>query len=108
MPSNFFPDLLPCCEPGSRGPGSPSRPVLSPSTFLVANSSVQAFVIYCFFVLLLVYLGGERSLLILLHGRPPKEPVFPVNLVKREIDVSDPYTFLFLKRGILRMLFPRC
>ncbi|KAJ3496542.1 hypothetical protein NLJ89_g10472 [Agrocybe chaxingu] len=62
----------------------------------------EAFVIYCFFVLLLSYLGGERSLLILLHGRPPKEPVFPLNLFKREIDVSDPYTFLFLKRGILQ------
>ncbi|KAJ3712762.1 DUF300 domain-containing protein [Lentinula guzmanii] len=61
----------------------------------------EAFVIYCFFVLLLSYLGGERSLLILLHGRPPKDPPFPVNLFRREIDVSDPYTFLFLKRGIL-------
>ena len=61
--------------------------------------------IYCFFVLLLSYLGGERSLLILLHGRPPKEPVFPINIFKREIDVSDPYTFLFLKRGILRECF---
>ncbi|KAF4621605.1 hypothetical protein D9613_012574 [Agrocybe pediades] len=62
----------------------------------------EAFVIYCFFVLLLTYLGGERSLLILLQGRPPKDPVFPLNLFKREIDVSDPYTFLFLKRGILQ------
>ncbi|KAF8876937.1 organic solute transporter Ostalpha-domain-containing protein [Infundibulicybe gibba] len=62
----------------------------------------EAFVIYCFFVLLLSYLGGERSLLILLHGRPPKAPVFPVSIFKREIDVSDPYTFLFLKRGILQ------
>ncbi|EAU86552.2 DUF300 domain-containing protein [Coprinopsis cinerea okayama7 len=62
----------------------------------------EAFVIYCFFELLLSYLGGERSLLIMLHGRPPKEPVFPMNLFKREIDVSDPYTFLFLKRGILQ------
>ncbi|KAF8184782.1 DUF300 domain-containing protein [Pholiota molesta] len=62
----------------------------------------EAFVIYCFFLLLLSYLGGERSLLILLHGRPPKEPPFPVSLFKREIDVSDPYTFLFLKRGILQ------
>lgn len=43
-------------------------------------------------------------MLILLHGRPPKQPVFPVSLFKREIDVSDPYTFLFLKRGILRGL----
>ncbi|KAF8066552.1 DUF300 domain-containing protein [Lyophyllum atratum] len=62
----------------------------------------EAFVIYCFFSLLLSYLGGERSLLILLHGRPPKPPIFPVSLFKREIDVSDPYTFLFLKRGILQ------
>ncbi|KNZ80394.1 Transmembrane protein 184 like protein [Termitomyces sp. J132] len=62
----------------------------------------EAFVIYCFFVLLLSYLGGERSLLILLHGRSPKTPVFPANLFSREIDVSDPHTFLFLKRGILQ------
>ncbi|THV00285.1 DUF300-domain-containing protein [Dendrothele bispora CBS 962.96] len=62
----------------------------------------EAFVIYCFFALLLSYLGGERSLLILLHGRPPKTPPFPVNIFKRELDVSDPYTFLFLKRGILQ------
>ncbi|KIY50468.1 DUF300-domain-containing protein, partial [Fistulina hepatica ATCC 64428] len=62
----------------------------------------EAFVIYCFFVLLLEYLGGERSLLIALHGRPPQELVFPLSLFKREIDVSDPYTFLFLKRGIMQ------
>ena len=33
--------------------------------------------------------------------------MFPVNLFNREIDVrvSDPYTFLFLKRGILREFF---
>ncbi|KAK0461624.1 organic solute transporter Ostalpha-domain-containing protein [Desarmillaria tabescens] len=62
----------------------------------------EAFVIYCFFQLLLSYLGGERSLLILLHGRPPKAPPFPINLFKQELDVSDPYTFLFLKRGILQ------
>ncbi|KAF5372342.1 hypothetical protein D9615_009300 [Tricholomella constricta] len=64
--------------------------------------SEMAFVIYCFFVLLLSYLGGERSLLILLHGRPPKDHVFPVSIFRREIDVSDPHTFLFLKRGILQ------
>ena len=62
----------------------------------------ESFVIYCFFHLLLDYLGGERSLLILLHGRPPKPHVFPVSLFKAEIDVSDPFTFLYLKRGILR------
>ncbi|TFK67792.1 DUF300-domain-containing protein [Pluteus cervinus] len=62
----------------------------------------EAFVIYCFFTLLLSYLGGERSLLILMLGRSPKEPPFPINIFKRELDVSDPYTFLFLKRGILQ------
>ncbi|KAI8973110.1 organic solute transporter Ostalpha-domain-containing protein [Trametes punicea] len=62
----------------------------------------EAFVIYCFFDLLIAYLGGERSLLILLHGRPPKYPVFPGNLFWREVDVSDPYTFLFLKRGVIQ------
>ncbi|KAI0300067.1 organic solute transporter Ostalpha-domain-containing protein [Multifurca ochricompacta] len=61
-----------------------------------------AFVIYCFFQLLLGYLGGERSLLILVHGRPPKLSPFPLNVFQRELDISDPYTFLFLKRGILQ------
>lgn len=62
----------------------------------------QAFVIYCFFNLLLNYLGGERSLLILVHGRAPKYPPAPMNIFQPELDVSDPYTFLFLKRGIMR------
>jgi hypothetical protein len=72
------------------------------SCVLDSDQPQQAFVIYCFFELLLGYLGGERSLLILVHGRPPKDPVFPITLFRSEIDVSDPYTFLFLKRGILR------
>jgi Organic solute transporter Ostalpha len=66
------------------------------------TDTLQAFVIYAFFNLLINYLGGERSLLILLYGRPPKHHVFPVSLFKSELDASDPFTFLFLKRGILR------
>lgn len=62
----------------------------------------EAFVIYVFFQLLIAYLGGERSLLILLHGRPPVHPLFPLNLFKRDLDASDPHTYLWLKRGILR------
>ncbi|KAI0691486.1 organic solute transporter Ostalpha-domain-containing protein [Cytidiella melzeri] len=62
----------------------------------------EAFVIYCFFDLLIAYLGGERSLIMTLHGRPPKHPLFPGNFFRKEIDVSDPYTFLFLKRGIIQ------
>jgi len=65
-------------------------------------AAVQAYVIYCFFQLLVGYMGGERSLLILLHGRPPKAAVFPFTLLRRELDLSDPYVFLFMKRGVLR------
>ncbi|KAI0711759.1 organic solute transporter Ostalpha-domain-containing protein [Earliella scabrosa] len=68
----------------------------------VVRDIYEAFVIYCFFDLLIAYLGGERSLLILLHGRPPKYPVFPTSLFWSEVDVSDPYTFLFLKRGVIQ------
>ncbi|KZV62240.1 DUF300-domain-containing protein [Peniophora sp. CONT] len=65
----------------------------------------EAFVIYCFFNLLLNYLGGERSLLILVHGRAPKYPPKPMNIFQPELDVSDPYTFLFLKRGIMQYVY---
>ncbi|KAH9822213.1 organic solute transporter Ostalpha-domain-containing protein [Melampsora americana] len=62
----------------------------------------EAFVIYCFFVLLVEYLGGERSLLILLHGRQPTPHPWPISRFLPPMDISDPYTFLNLKRGILQ------
>lgn len=65
----------------------------------------KAFVIYNFFSLIVAYLGGERSVLILLYGRPPRKHVFPVSLFVSELDASDPFTFLFLKRGILRQFY---
>ncbi|GAA5852599.1 hypothetical protein JCM9279_005524 [Rhodotorula babjevae] len=62
----------------------------------------EAFVIYCFFSLLVEYLGGERSLIITLHGRDPVPHPWPVNLFLHPMDASDPFTFLGLKRGILQ------
>lgn len=56
----------------------------------------------CFFTLLVEYLGGERSLIILLHGRAPIAHLWPVSIFFPPMDVSDPFTFLGLKRGILR------
>ncbi|ORZ02434.1 organic solute transporter Ostalpha-domain-containing protein [Syncephalastrum racemosum] len=65
----------------------------------------EAFVIYAFFQLLLNKLGGERALIIMLHSRPPTENFFPGTLWSREIDVGDPYTFLFVKRGIIQFVY---
>ncbi|KAF9181019.1 hypothetical protein BGZ51_005755 [Haplosporangium sp. Z 767] len=65
----------------------------------------EAFVIYCFFSLLVCYLGGERSLLVMLHGRPYTKHLWPVSLWSKEMDVGDPYTFLFIKRGILQYVY---
>lgn len=55
-----------------------------------------------FFELLISYLGGERALLMLLHGREPTPHPWPVSIFCRPLDISDPFSFLFLKRGILR------
>jgi len=46
--------------------------------------------------------GGERSLIITLHGREPVPHPWPVNLFLHPMDASDPFTFLGLKRGVLR------
>lgn len=68
----------------------------------VIRDVYEGFVIWSFFSLLVEYLGGERSLLILVHGRKPIPHPFPINLFFRPLDISDPYTFLGLKRGILQ------
>lgn len=62
----------------------------------------EAFVIYCFFNLLINYLGGERSIIIMTHGREPKAHPWPLRHFCNKVDISDPYTFLAIKRGILQ------
>jgi len=63
----------------------------------------EAFTIYTFFQLLINYLGGERALIIMTHGREPVHHVWPVNHVLPRVDISDPHTFLAIKRGIFNM-----
>lgn len=48
------------------------------------------------------YLGGERSIIIMTHGRPPVRHLWPLEHVLPPVDISDPYTFLAIKRGILQ------
>lgn len=62
----------------------------------------EAFTIYTFFQLLINFLGGERSLIIMMHGRAPKQHVWPMNFLFPKVDISDPHTFLAIKRGILQ------
>ncbi|EHK43468.1 uncharacterized protein TrAtP1_013320 [Trichoderma atroviride] len=62
----------------------------------------EAFTIYTFFQLLINYLGGERSAIIMPHGRAPVHHLWPMNHVLSKVDISDPYTFLAIKRGILQ------
>jgi hypothetical protein len=69
---------------------------------LILTGGFQAFTIYTFFQLLINFLGGERALIIMAHGRPPISHAWPLNHFLPKIDVSDPHTFLAVKRGILQ------
>ncbi|WYZ46397.1 hypothetical protein EsH8_IX_000622 [Colletotrichum jinshuiense] len=62
----------------------------------------EAFTIYTFFQLLINYLSGERALIIMTHGREPVSHLWPMNHVLPRVDISDPHTFLAIKRGILQ------
>lgn len=65
----------------------------------------EAFTIYTFLQLLINFLGGERSLIIMMHGRPPVSHPWPLNLYFSKVDISDPHTFLAIKRGILQYAY---
>ena len=65
----------------------------------------EAFTIYTFVQLLINFLGGERTLIVMMHGRPPVSHPWPLNLYLSKIDMSDPHTFLAMKRGILQYAY---
>jgi hypothetical protein len=52
--------------------------------------------------LLINFIGGERALIIMTHGRRPINHLWPMNYILPPVDISDPYTFLAIKRGILQ------
>ncbi|PVI01932.1 DUF300-domain-containing protein [Periconia macrospinosa] len=62
----------------------------------------EAFTIYTFFQLLINFIGGERALIVLMTGRAPVSHLWPLNHVLPKVDISDPHTFLMIKRGILQ------
>jgi hypothetical protein len=65
----------------------------------------EAFTIYTFFNLLINFLGGERSLILMMMGRPPVPHLWPLNHVLPKVDISDPHTFVQIKRGILQYVY---
>lgn len=62
----------------------------------------EAFTIYAFFQLLINFIGGERALIIMMHGRMPVQHPWPISACLPKLDISDPHTFLAIKRGILQ------
>jgi hypothetical protein len=74
-------------------------------TNLELTSFSQAFTIYTFFQLLINFLGGERALIIMTYGRRPVSHLWPLNYCLPPVDISDPYTFLAIKRGILQYIW---
>lgn len=65
----------------------------------------EAFVIYTFFSLLTDMLGGAKSIVILTSGRQPVPHPGFVGLILPPLDISDPHTFLGIKRGILQYVW---
>ncbi|KAK9478500.1 organic solute transporter Ostalpha-domain-containing protein [Lipomyces japonicus] len=62
----------------------------------------EAFVLYQFLWLLTNFLGGERSVIVTMYGKPPRSHLFPFKNCLPKIDISDPHIFLAIKRGVLQ------
>lgn len=64
----------------------------------------EAFVIYSFFTMLINYLDGERSILVNFEGRLSTHHIWPLRLFWKPLDMSDPETFLFIRKGVLQFI----
>lgn len=67
----------------------------------------ESFVIYTFFSLLILILGGERRILLELSlGKAPvSHPILFIGTIIPKFDISDPIDFLRCKRGILQYVW---
>lgn len=65
----------------------------------------EAFVIYTFFSLLTDMLGGAKSIVIMTSGRAPVAHPGFLRFFLPKLDISDPHTFLAIKRGILQYVW---
>ncbi|KAK0521170.1 hypothetical protein OC842_006868 [Tilletia horrida] len=68
----------------------------------VLRDLYEAVTLLSLFNLMIAYLGGERSILVLAHSREPVRHPWPVRLFYPPLDMSNPHTFLALKRGVLQ------
>ncbi|TPX45620.1 hypothetical protein SeMB42_g01694 [Synchytrium endobioticum] len=64
----------------------------------------EAFVIWTFFMLLVNYLGGERAIMSMMESRMRTHHMWPFNYCFGPLDVSDPQTFLLIRRGVLQFV----
>ena len=67
----------------------------------------EAFVIYTFFTFLTLLLGGERNIITVLslNHAPTRHPIPLIGKICKPIDLSDPFDFLFVKKGILQYVW---
>ncbi|TID14459.1 hypothetical protein CANINC_004747 [Pichia inconspicua] len=65
----------------------------------------EAFVIYTFYKLLVLMLGGERRIISMTVNKPLTSHPFPNSLFLKKINISDPKHFLTIKRCILQYVW---
>ncbi|WFD05956.1 hypothetical protein MVES1_001294 [Malassezia vespertilionis] len=60
------------------------------------------FVIYCFYNLLVEYLGGEDEILEMLRNKPRTPQLYPLSLCLPPVDMSNPRALLAIKWGVMQ------